>query len=108
MRSTQVAIGLRYRVRTEDCSVCAADRAALRTIKRMVREMSLINALREAEGASVEISCSNPEGPPNEAVAVVDDWTGWVGERFTGETLVDALEAALKARGEVRAGRGQP
>ena len=102
VRSVQVAVGLRYRRASEDCAACALDRARLARVKQLVIEMILVHDLREPEGATVEICCPNPEGPPNEAVLVVDDWTGWVEERFTGETLVDALGAALAARHDVR------
>lgn len=106
VRSFQVVVGLRYRRASEDCAACADERARLTRVRLLVTEMILIHELREPEGAIVSICCPNPDGPPNEAVIVVDDWTGWVEERFTGETLFDALAVAVAARGEVRA-RGQ-
>jgi hypothetical protein len=108
VRTVTAAIGLRYRSVSEDCAACAPERAAIARLKRMVEEMALVHELRAPEGASVTVCCPNPEGPPNEAVEVVDDWTGWVEERFTGDTLLDALGAALKARQAVRSRRGEP
>jgi len=62
-----------------------------------------LNELRSAEGASVEILCDNPDGPPSNAILVWDDWTGWKQKRFEGESLADALSNALAAKGETRA-----
>jgi hypothetical protein len=68
--------------------------AALRAI------VEPLNRLRANEGASVEILCDNPEGPPNCAIRVSDDWTGdeWDWKRFEGETLAECLSKALEAK----------
>lgn len=60
--------------------------------------MDRINDLRANEGASVNIPCDNPDGPPNNAIEVCDEWTGWEPRRFEGDTLLRALNAALAAR----------
>ncbi len=57
-----------------------------------------INALREEEGASVEIMCSNPDpetADGQEAVEVHGSWTNWQPRRFTGRTLGVALAEAV-------------
>lgn len=68
------------------------------------RIVELIELLVENEGASVEIMCPNPDGPPYRAIEVSDDWTGWQPQRFSGESLGACLEAALKAS-EAKEGR---
>jgi hypothetical protein len=63
--------------------------------------MDRINELRENEGESVNVLCDNPDGPPNNAIEVCDEWTGWKPRRFEGDTLLRALNAALVARESV-------
>jgi hypothetical protein len=59
--------------------------------------LRLIDQLRADEGNAITILCDNPEGPPNNAVEVVADWTGWEERRFDGATLLEALQAAAAA-----------
>lgn len=60
----------------------------------------LIDQLRQSEGAAVTILCDNPEFfGPNNAIEVIADWTNWQTVRFSGESLVEALRAALSGRG---------
>jgi hypothetical protein len=66
--------------------------------------MDRINLLRANEGASVNVLCDNPEGPPNCAIEVCDDWTGWTPRRFEGDTLMYALGSAERAK----SGRREP
>ncbi len=68
-------------------------------MERLLAEMSCIHTLRAAEGDSVNILCDNPEGPPNNAVECCGAWTDWEDQRFTGETLLDALRTAVAAYG---------
>lgn len=63
-----------------------------------VAVMDRINSLRENEGASVTIMCDNPDGPPNNAIEVCDDWTGWELRRFDGESLIRCLVMAEDAK----------
>jgi hypothetical protein len=72
--------------------------------------MAMIHQLRAEEGAEVAIMCPNPEGPPNEAVEITDDWTGWEPRRFTGDTLLQALEGAASAKlqSQQKQERGEP
>jgi hypothetical protein len=60
----------------------------------------LVESLRSPEGASVELVCNNPDsnGQPNSKVLCCDDWTKWQQETFTGDTIIEALQAAVKAR----------
>lgn len=64
---------------------------------RCVACMTIINTLRMDEGNSIDILCDNPDGPPNNAVECNGDWTEWETQRFEGDTLLTALEAAFKA-----------
>jgi hypothetical protein len=77
---------------------CDAQFDAERVVAAL-RCMAMIEALRETEGNSVVIVCTNPDfnGQPNEAVTICASWTGWDEERFTGDTLHDALRAAYDA-----------
>lgn len=59
---------------------------------------SLVEQLREPEGAEVHLFCDNPDGPPNNALEICDHWTRWGNRRFQGETILDALRAAKAAR----------
>jgi hypothetical protein len=61
---------------------------------------SIVEQLRAPEGAEVILLCDNPDfnGQPNNAVEIVDDWTRWNIQRFTGGTMLEALRTALKAR----------
>ena len=60
---------------------------------------NLCEALRASEGSSVTLVCDNPDfnGQPNNAVDCNGDWTGWNDQRFTGDTILDALVAAHDA-----------
>lgn len=61
-----------------------------------------LNELREQEGSAVTVLCDNQDfnGLPDRAIEVSDDWTGWDPMRFGGNTLAEALGAAIKARDE--------
>lgn len=61
---------------------------------------SIVEQLREHEGAVLEIVCPNPDfnGLPNEVVDITDDWTGWKPRRFGGHSLLEALRAAKTVR----------
>ena len=61
-----------------------------------------IDMLRGPEGASVTIYSGNREGcgPDNEAIEVMDDWTGWEARRFVGNTLTECFEKACDAMPE--------
>ncbi|TIU02366.1 MAG: hypothetical protein E5W43_01080 [Mesorhizobium sp.] len=63
------------------------------------RNWKMIQDLRADEGSSVEILCDNPDfnGQPNNAVICCGDWTDWQDIRFTGDTIDDALGAAMVA-----------
>lgn len=63
-------------------------------------EWALVNRLRDEEADSVTILCDNPEGPPNNAVECCGFWTGFAERRFEGETIRDALSAAVAAKDE--------
>jgi hypothetical protein len=64
----------------------------------MMKQMTLINKLREKEGTSVEICCDNPDfdsrGINNKVILRgIHHASPW---EFTGSTLIEALENALK------------
>lgn len=70
----------------------------------------MIERLRADEGNMVMILCDNPnfEGP-NSALVCCGEWTNWLDQRFTGDTVRAALKAACKAmRGAKRAGAAEP
>jgi len=60
----------------------------------------LIDDLRAEEGSSVTIHCDNLEfnGMPNCAIYVCAEWTKWEGQRFEGDTVVKALQAAVDSK----------
>lgn len=63
------------------------------------RIVELIEMLVEDEGSSLTIMCKNPDFVgPNRIIDVCDHWTEWQAARFEGETLEDALEAALTSK----------
>lgn len=64
----------------------------------LAAQMALINQLRADEGDAVEVFCDNPEGPPNNAIHCSGAWTDWKDRRFSGETLLACLKAAVAAR----------
>ena len=80
---------------TRGCLACELESVAAdwRELQAIVEPL---NRLRANEGASVTINCPNPEGPPNEAIEVSDDWTGpeWEPKRFEGETLAECFRKA--------------
>lgn len=58
--------------------------------------VAAIETLREEEGASLTILCDNPDFfATHNAIECNSDWTGYNDERFTGNTLLDCLEAAV-------------
>lgn len=68
--------------------------------------LEAIDELRKEEGAAVTILCDNPDfnGLPNNAIEVSAEWTIspsiLLQERFTGNTLIEALNNAVKAKKE--------
>ena len=81
------------------CRFCEGARELANEVERLRAIVDPIEKLREQEGGSVLIICPNPDfAGPNEAVEVCDKWTGWSRRRFTGDTLAEALAAAVKAR----------
>ena len=62
--------------------------------------VKLIEQLAEPEGDSVTIVCPNPnfDGGPNRRIIVNGYWTGHRDVYFDGDTLNDALYAALTQR----------
>lgn len=59
----------------------------------------LIDELRAEEGASV-IICDNPDfnDQPDRTVEVVAPWNKFIGTTYGGETLLEALQAAVEAK----------
>lgn len=56
-----------------------------------------IEFLRREEGDSVTILCDNPDfnGQPNNYIECCCDWTDWQLLTFSGNTLPEALQAAV-------------
>lgn len=62
-----------------------------------------INILRYEEGDSVTILCDNPDparAEDNNAIECVGDWTFWRTQRYSGRTLLEALQKAVRAKRE--------
>lgn len=88
---------------------CIRD-AALRSVPRsermtleeenLLKCWDIINELREDEPSSVCLINDNPDfnGLPNCAVDVSGTWTDYKEKRFTGDTLLEALNAALSTK----------
>lgn len=71
----------------------------LREASDELESWSIVEQLREPEGACVSLFCDNPDfGGPNNALEITDDWTGWEPLRFDSDTILNALRAALAAR----------
>lgn len=70
------------------------------TPEEKIKAWNLVEAMRAPEGHSITLVCDNPDfnGQPNNAVDCCGEWTGWDERRFTGETILEALEAAYEAR----------
>lgn len=64
-----------------------------------VAHWQIVEKLRAPEGHAVTLICDNPDfnGQPNCAVECCADWTDWKPHRFTGDTILEALQAALAA-----------
>lgn len=63
------------------------------------RIVELIEMLVADEGAELSIACPNPDfDGPQRIIDVCDQWTDWDNARFEGDTLQEALEAALTSR----------
>ena len=64
------------------------------TVYRIVKA---IEFLRLEEGDGVTIYCDNPDfnGQPNNSVDCCCEFTDWLPMTFSGNTLVEALEAAV-------------
>lgn len=62
--------------------------------------VAMINELRAEEGSSVTIVCDNPDfnDLPDRAVDCSGEWTNGSEERFGGDTLAQALAAAVAAK----------
>jgi hypothetical protein len=72
----------------------------LRRFEDAYQIMTLVDRLREKEGAAVTIVCDNPDfnGQPDRAISVCDDWTNWEERTFRGKFLITCLQDALAAR----------
>ncbi len=58
-----------------------------------------ITELRSTEGGSVEIVADNSDfDGPNNMIWCRGNWTGWEQEHFTGDTILQALEEAVKQK----------
>jgi hypothetical protein len=66
------------------------------------RIVELIELLVADEGNSCQVVCPNPDWNdlPNRVIEVSAEWTDWKPRRFGGDTLLAALEAAVKCRPE--------
>jgi len=66
--------------------------------------LEFLNELRKEEGSAVTIPCDNPDfnGMPNVYVDVSSDWTDFMEIRFFGDSLVEALKKAAKAKEKKR------
>jgi hypothetical protein len=91
---------------TDNCRTMALGAiAALRQapderVSKLVEAWEIINKLRAVEGNSIEICHDNPDfGGPNCLVVLRARWSV-DGENYYGDTVLDALRAALDGMGE--------
>lgn len=84
----------------DEFALIAETMNAFPQILATLESWSIVEQLRAGEGAAIEICCDNPDfnGQPNSVVVVYDDWTDWQEQRFTGDTVLECLRAALAAR----------
>ncbi len=82
--------------------LCLLQRDHIKELETHVAEHVAINYLRADEGASVTINCDNPDGPPNNAIDIVDEWTNWIPRRIEGESVLDCLDKAVEAKKQNR------
>lgn len=63
------------------------------------RNWRIVERLRDREGNDITIVCDNPDfnGQPNNKVICNGGWTEWEDRQFFGETISEALGAALVA-----------
>lgn len=66
------------------------------TVYRNHARWEIVRELTADEGNSVEIYCDNPEGNPNNAIAVCGDYTDWDYRRIEGDSLMNCLEEAKR------------
>lgn len=86
-----------YRRMVEEPAIRSYE-ATIAHLRAQVQTLTLIDQLRAEDGHSVMIHCDNPDGTPNCAVEVCGDWTEWEFVRFTGATVLEALQAAKAQR----------
>lgn len=69
------------------------------TPEEKIKAWNLVESLRAPEGHTVTLICDNPDfnGQPNSAVECCGDWTCWEERRFTGDNILEALQAARDA-----------
>lgn len=73
------------------------------TPEEKIKAWNLVETLRAPEGHTVTLICDNPDfnGQPNSAVECCGDWTLWEEQRFTGDNILEALQAARAAMLEI-------
>lgn len=86
-----------------------AAEAALAAVRDKLEYWAICEALRCVEACSVTLLCDNPDfnGQPNNAVECNGDWTDYKDVRFTGDTILGALQSALDALKKARALKSQ-
>ena len=61
--------------------------------------LACINELRNEEGATLMLSCDNPEcGTSSAKITVRSDWTRWGGWDYVGDNILECLEKAVAAK----------
>lgn len=65
---------------------------------RAHRIVTLIDELRDFDGATVTLFCDNPDfnGLPNCVIEYCGDSTNWCGKSFRGDTLEACLQKAVQ------------
>lgn len=82
-----------------DEAYIAIPRAQHEALMEKAKAWYLVNVLRKSEGHAVTLMCDNPDfnGQPNCAIEVYGEHTDWQAKRFTGDTVIEALEKAVAA-----------
>lgn len=83
-------------------------RLALKDARVAIETLQIINTLRDEEGHSVTIVSDNADfnGQPNCLITCMGDWTNWEDRRFSGDTVIECLRAAMAEYQEMQVPEG--
>jgi hypothetical protein len=93
-------VAKQVKLMSEQSHPAAPLRAPEQSLMWIVRAWGMINALRKGDGSTVTIEDDHPSPtkPGRTAITCCGAWTEWSEARFEGADLLEALEAATRAR----------